>query len=226
MLGKGVCQEGAAILLPTHADSLQDTPSCPGVCADPQGMTTMLTAAIQMTADQVPIDQETQGTEKSGASEHIHSDSSSEQGHVKRAKLAVPDTDTDPASNATQAHTAAVSMASDQEVAGEGQPQAVVAETKDSASAVGIQHSVIGFVTSESVRGVSGGAGPRGLCSLAALKDLYGQQVTTKMIRHSSHGVVVHIKNKQCTKYCRAAVYCAHNAPWQKLFRPATQGRG
>ena len=53
------------------------------------------------------------------------------------------------------------------------------------------QQIVIGVVTTEAPRGVSGATGPRAVCSLAALKHLYGQQLATRLIRSSNHGIVV-----------------------------------
>ncbi|KAL0040408.1 hypothetical protein WJX77_006269 [Trebouxia sp. C0004] len=56
-------------------------------------------------------------------------------------------------------------------------------EAVSSTRTVDEQQIVIGVVTTEAPRGVSGGAGPRAVCNLAALKHLYGQQLATRRIK-------------------------------------------
>lgn len=91
-------------------------------------------------------------------------------------------------------------------------------EAMSSAQRVDGQQIVIGIVTTEAPRGVSGAAGPRAFCSLAALKHLYGQQLATRLIRSSNHGIVVQCQNTNSNKPSRAAVYCMYDACWQRLF--------
>ena len=91
-------------------------------------------------------------------------------------------------------------------------------EVKSSTQRVDRQKIVIGVVTTEAPRGVSGAAGPRAVCSLAALKHLYGQQLATRLIRSSNHGIVVHCQNQTSTKPFRAALYCMYDTCWQRLF--------
>lgn len=80
------------------------------------------------------------------------------------------------------------------------------------------QQIVIGVVSTEAPRGVSGAAGPRAVCSLAALKHLYCQQLATRLIRSSNHGIVVQCHNKISTKPSRVALYCMYDTCWQRLF--------
>lgn len=81
------------------------------------------------------------------------------------------------------------------------------------------QQIVIGYVTTEAPRGLTCGAGPRALCSFDALRGLYSQQVAVRVIRNSSHGIVVHVKNRCSTEYRRAALYCADDVSWQCMLR-------
>ena len=78
--------------------------------------------------------------------------------------------------------------------------------------------TVMGFVTSGMVRGLSGGAGPRALCSLSALRDLYAQQVTAKLIRHLHHGVVVDVLNSGSSGPSKAALYSVYDKSWQQIL--------
>jgi hypothetical protein len=80
------------------------------------------------------------------------------------------------------------------------------------------QQIVIGVVTTEAPRGVSGATGPRAVCSLAALKHLYGQQRATRLIRSSNHSIVVQCQNQNSSKPSRAALYCMYDTCWQRLF--------
>ena len=81
------------------------------------------------------------------------------------------------------------------------------------------QQTVIGYVTTEAPRGVTCGAGPRALCSFDALRGLYSQQVAARVIRNSSHGIVVHVKNRCSTECRRAALYCVDDVSWQGMLR-------
>ena len=77
--------------------------------------------------------------------------------------------------------------------------------------------TVMGFVTSGMVRGLSGGAGPRALCSLSALQGLYARQVTAKLIRHSHHGILVDVLNSGSSRPFKAALYSVYNQSWQQI---------
>ncbi len=80
------------------------------------------------------------------------------------------------------------------------------------------QQIVIGVVTTEAPMGVSGATGPRAVCSLAALKHMYDQQLATRLIRSSNHGILVQCQNQTSTKPSRAALYCMYDTCWQRLF--------
>ena len=77
---------------------------------------------------------------------------------------------------------------------------------------------VLGFVTSGMIRGLSGGAGPRALCSLSALKCLYSQQKTEKVIRHFHHGILVNVQNDGSSRCAKGALYSAYSKTWQHIL--------
>lgn len=91
-------------------------------------------------------------------------------------------------------------------------------EAMSSTQRVDGQQIVIGVVTTEAPRGVSGAVGPRAVCSLAALKHMYDQQLATRLIRSSNHGIVVQCQNQNPFKPSRAALYCVYDTCWQRLF--------
>ncbi len=91
-------------------------------------------------------------------------------------------------------------------------------EAMSSTRTVDRQQIVIGVVTTEAPRGVSGAAGPRAVCSLAALKHLYGQQLATRLIRSSNHGILVQCQNPTSTKHSKAALHCVYGKCWQRLL--------
>lgn len=77
-----------------------------------------------------------------------------------------------------------------------------------------LRRTVIGFVTSEAPRGLSGEAGARALCSLTALRQLYLKQVEAKLLRNSRHGVVVHVNNCSSSQHWKAALHQTDSVPW------------
>ena len=80
--------------------------------------------------------------------------------------------------------------------------------------------SVIGFVTSEAPRGLSGEAGARALCSVNALRQLYHEQVEAQVLRNSRHGIVVHIKNVGSNQRWKAALHWTGSGPWHRIWLP------
>lgn len=76
----------------------------------------------------------------------------------------------------------------------------------------------IGCVTLGALRGLSGGAGPRALCSLAALKQMYAMQRATKIVTHTHHGIVVDVQSCDIIKSCTAALYPMCGSCWQQLL--------
>ena len=81
------------------------------------------------------------------------------------------------------------------------------------------KQTVIGFVTSEVCRGSSSRAGPTAVCSLAALRRLYSQQVAAKTIARNTHGIVVGMRNQHSSRWWSVAVHCAHDVPWHSVFQ-------
>lgn len=83
-----------------------------------------------------------------------------------------------------------------------------------------LRRTVIGFVTSEAPRGLSGEAGARALCSLTALRQLYHEQVEARVLRNSRHGIVVHVKNCGSSQHWKAALLQTDSVPWHRLLLP------
>ena len=123
---------------------------------------------------------------------------------------------------AAQAENVDISMAhvtsDDLHDAEEEQHQKRGHEAMSSAQRIDRQQIVIGVVTTEAPRGLSGATGPRAVCSLAALKHLYAQQLATRLIQSSNHGILVQCQNQNSTKPSRAALYCMYDTCWQRLF--------
>lgn len=86
-----------------------------------------------------------------------------------------------------------------------------------------LRQTVIGFVTSEAPRGLSGEAGARALCSLTALRQLYHEQTEAKVLRNSRHGVVVHVKNCGSSQDWKAALHLTDSVPWHRMLLPSSQ---
>ena len=86
-----------------------------------------------------------------------------------------------------------------------------------------LKPSVIGFVTSEAPRGLSGKAGARALCSVTALRQLYHEQVEAQVLRNSQHGIVVQIKNCGSSQCWKAALHWTDSVPWYRILLPLKQ---
>ncbi|KAL3145711.1 hypothetical protein ABBQ32_003243 [Trebouxia sp. C0010 RCD-2024] len=101
----------------------------------------------------------------------------------------------------------------------EGQEGQQEAEEEDrEADKASDAHIMIGFVTSDAPRGLSGRAGARALCSLGLLRQLYLEQVNLKVLKNSQHGIVVRIKNCGSSQYWKAALHLADSVPWHKTL--------
>ena len=81
--------------------------------------------------------------------------------------------------------------------------------------------TVIGFVTSDAPRGLSGEAGARALCSLTTLRQLYHEQFEAKVLRNSRHGIVVYVKNCGSSQHWKAALHLTDSVPWHRILLPS-----
>ena len=86
-----------------------------------------------------------------------------------------------------------------------------------------LRPNVIGFVTSEAPRGLSGEGGARALCSATALKQLYREQVEAQVLRNSRHGIAVQIQNSGSSQCWKAALHWTDSLPWHRVLLPAKQ---
>lgn len=82
---------------------------------------------------------------------------------------------------------------------------------------------VIGFVTSEAPRGLSGGAGATALCSIAVLRQLFWEQCNTGVLQNSQHGIVVAVRHNGSLGLTRAALHQSDSLPWHQVFSQARQ---
>jgi len=256
MLGKGVPEAGAAILIPMsqHESSSHQ----PSHAKETQAIATDLNSE-QVAADKQVIDQRNDAEISSDDLMDVpqpvdkdcdHDRSTVELEHErqsasKRAKLAdnvldegkpqpnmtaqasdmtaVVDNEAsaeaEAAADAEGVYTSVAHMTSDDtRDEEEEQHRKRHHEAMSSTRTVDGQQIVIGVVTTEAPRGVSGVAGPRAICSLAALTHLYGQQLATRLIRSSHHGIVVQCQNQGSTKHSRAALHCMYDMCWQHLL--------
>lgn len=91
-------------------------------------------------------------------------------------------------------------------------------EEPDKAPDRHLEHIVVGFVTSEAPKGLSGRAGARALCSLSVLRQLYQEQVRTNVLRNSQHGIVVHVKSCGSSQCWKAALHHTDSMPWHRML--------
>ena len=86
-----------------------------------------------------------------------------------------------------------------------------------------LRPSVIGFVTSEAPRGLSGETGARALCSVTALRQLYREQVQAQTLRNSRHGILVQVKVSGSSQCWKAALHWTGREPWHRILLPVKQ---